>query len=544
MPKFSPKIEFGILSVLLIFNVLVMMYDITNPGVECDEVSNACGTIALLKKTTAHYSSVSIPFFGRLLPLMCVPYHASLESYLLIPAFLLFNISVFALRITPIMYGLFGLLLTYAFAKQFFSRSVSLITMLLLATNPLFIFLTKIGNWASSYQVFFAMAALYSFLRWYRGRGFVYYLSGTLLLGLGSGTRGWFLIVVVGVVVAAMVFYKEILARIKAGKCKSLGVFLCLGFVSFCAGNFLFIYANFINAQSRFITFKWIAGCLRHSEFGIDNLDYVRNLWLRFRTLWELLGQNPGKIIFLSSAPANKWYIYGFIFSTTWLVLSLFFKQEGWPPKKRVIFVLVFLTSAIFASPFTVSIFQAQHLFPLLPVIVILISVGLVAASRFFIRKAIKIFVRLAVTVFLIFLTAGNMKGITHWYALSKRTGGIGQWSDAIYSLADWIKTNRHSSVFAFNKGYERGVFFLLEGSENIGGLYFGDQAQYVNNVVSFCNYKDSKLYRLCEKDGPAEKGQFDILKKTAASLGKVLIKEKVFYQKDGTPAYCVYSVK
>ena len=211
MPKFSPKIEFGILSVLLIFSVLVMMHDITNPGVEFDEVNNACGTIALLKKTATHYFSVSIPFFGRLLPLMCVPYHASLESYLLIPAFLLFNISVFALRITPIIYGLFALLLTYAFAKQFFSRSVSLITMLLLATNPLFILLTKIGNWSSSYQVFFAMAALCSFLRWYRGSGFVYYLSGTLFLGLGSGTRSWFLIVVVGVVVAAMVFLLRIL---------------------------------------------------------------------------------------------------------------------------------------------------------------------------------------------------------------------------------------------------------------------------------------------------------------------------------------------
>ena len=544
MPKLSLKIEFGILSFLLIFNVLVAIYDITNPGIQYDEVNNACGTIALLKKGTGFYSPVSIPFFGRLLPLMCVPYHPSLESYLLIPSFLLFNISVFALRFTPIMYGLFTLLLTYAFAKQFFSRSVALITMLLLATNPLFIFLTKIGNWTSSYQTFFAMAVLCSFLSWYRGRGFVYYLLGTFFLGLGLGTRGWFIIVVAGVIVAAMVFYKEIVARIKADKCKSPLVFLCLGFVSFCVGNLLFIYANFINTQSRFITFKWIAGCLRHTSFGIDNLDYARNLWLRLHTFWELLGQNPQNIIFLSSAPVNKWYVYGFIFSIVWLVLSLFFKQERWPPKKRVLLVLVFLTSAILTSPFTVSFFQAQHLFSLLPIIAIIISAGLVTASRFFIRKAIKIFVRLAVTAFLIFLAAGNMRGITRWYALAERTGGTGEWSNAIYSLADWIKRDRHSLIFAFNQGYERVIFFLLEGSENIRGLYHEDYAQYVNNIVSFCNYKYSKLYRFCGKDGPPEKEQFDIVKKTVASLGKALIEEKVFYQRDGAPAYCVYSVK
>lgn len=544
LPKFSSKIEFGILSVLLIFNLLVATYDITNPGIEFDEVNNACGTVTLLKKTTASYSAASIPFFGRLLPLMCVPYHASLESYILIPAFLLFNINVFALRITPVIYSFFALLLTYAFAKEFFSRGVSLITMLLLATNPLFIIFTRIGNWTSSYQAFFVMAALYSFLRWYRGRGFIYYLSGALFLGLGSGTRGWFLIVVVGALVVAIAFYKEILTRVKAGKCKSLAIFLCFGFISFCIGNLPFIYANFINARSRFITFKWIARCLRHTEYGIDNLDYVKNLLLRFNTLWQLMDQNPGNIIFLSSAPANKWYIYGFIFSIAWLVFSLFFKQEAWPPKKRIIFLFVFLVSALLASPFTVSFFQAQHLFSLLPIISIIISTGLVAASRFFVKKVTKFFIHLSVMVFLIFFTMGNMKGIIHWYTLSKSTGGIGKWSDAIYSLASWIKTNKHSSVFTFNQGHPQGIFFLLGGSENIDTLYSENQEQYIDNVVWFCNSKDSKLYRLCGKVSLVEKERFEKFRKMLTDLGKTLIEEKVFYQRDGTPVYCIYSVE
>jgi 4-amino-4-deoxy-L-arabinose transferase-like glycosyltransferase len=549
MLQFSTKIEIGILLVLLIFNLLVTTHDIINPGVQYDEVFTACGTISMISKTPGwQLMLVTIPFFHRSLPVMYVPYHACLESYLLIPAFILFHFSVFSLRITPIAYSLLALLLTYVFAKYFFSRSVALITMLLLATSPFFIFYTKIGNWASSYQAFFAMGALYSFFKWYRGGSLIYYLSGMLLLGLGSSARGWFLFVPVGAVVASIVFYKEILVRIRAGRCKSFWVHLSLGFVFFCIGDFLFIYANFINTQSRFVTFHYIIKWLRHTYQGIDNLHYAYNLMLRFQTLLDMLGQN--KLLFITSSPVNKCYIYGVIFAITWFIFSIFIKQERGLSKKRILFVLVFLASAFSVSAFTVSNFSPHHLFPLFPCIAILISVGLVSVSRFFREKTAKTLARVAVTIFLILLTANNIKGIVYCHMLLKKTGGAGSWSDATNALADWFKTNQHSAIFAFDPGNSRVIFFLLEGKEMIYELSGKPESGYSQSLAAFCSHgKGSMLFRMCnqsdsgEKSYPAEAVRYYLIKKGVEDSGRTLVKEKTFYRRDGALAYIVYSI-
>ncbi|MDD5355752.1 MAG: glycosyltransferase family 39 protein [Candidatus Omnitrophica bacterium] len=540
------KIEIFILAALLIFNALAALHGIATLGIDTDEVDDACGVIAPLNKTMTSSSCVSVSLFGRNWPIMTLPYHASLQAYLVLPALLAFHINVFALRITPIAFGTLALLMTYLFARRIFGRSVALLSLSLLATNPMFIFFTKIGNFTSSYQAFFTMAALYSFLTWYRGGRRIYYLVGCLFLGLGSCTRGWFLFVVAALLVNAIIFSRSIRMRLDRDNHKALPVFLCLGLLSYCAGGFLLLYANFFNASSRFITFKSIAAYWRSTPiYGVDNFYYAGNLWQSLRTFWALLVQNPIQLSYLPPLPENTWHLVGFIFSFIYLTGFLFYQKTGGFSKKWICFMLVFLVTMLLSSSFTVSFFQSHHLFALLPMVSILTSVGLVAAGRFFTHRVARFFVQGAVTVFFVVLIFTNLRGFIQRTILLDKTGGFAQWSYAVYPLVDWIKARKPRVIFAFNQGYDKIAFFLLGGKETVHCLYAATQEQYIEKAAAFCNAENGILYRAWfTNPTPKEAARFTMLKKTAASIGKTIVEEKIFCRRDGVPMYIVYSVR
>jgi hypothetical protein len=124
------------------------------------------------------------------------------------------------------------------------------------------------------------------------------------------------------------------------------------------------------------------------------------------------------------------------------------------------------------------------------------------------------------------------------------KTGGISSWSEAVYALAEWFKTNQHSAIFAFDQGNARVIFFLLGGKEIIYDLSEESESDYIRDIHSFCSYgKGSMLYRICQQNDPAKVARFDLLKKTVEGLGETLIEEKTFYRRDGAAAYIVYSI-
>lgn len=554
MSRPSKKTELLILLILLCAYLVLATKDITLPGVSFDEVFTACGTINLLKNKETNYHAVATRLFGRLFPIMFTDYHPSLESYLLIPFFLLFGINVFSLRITPIFFGLLTLIFTYLFAKDFFNRRVALITVLLLVTSPYFISITKLGNYFHSSSIFFFVTALFCLLRWYRGVNITYFVLGAFLLGLGSSTVGWFIIVVITLLVLAIIFGKDIKKRIQKDNFKSLWLYFILGIVFFCLGDFLFIYANFINESSRFTTFKYLLSHLRDTREGVDNLSYLENLGLRLKNLLDILRENNiiNSIFSYNKSKGNNFYSFAFFIILVWLTLSLLFEKKMFFRKKKTIFLLGFIGIMFVISPFTISCFKSWHISTLIPFIKITISVGMIELSQLFRKRSFRRISQGILSIFiLLILIVPNLKILKDYYMDLRKIGGKDEWSDAIYELVEWLKETKPSNILALNFGFSFAPYFLMQGekyiqcyhcSSSMGG---SNEEECVNGFVRLFRDKNTMYFvNIHRLNFIGDKDVLSFFKRAVNIAGKILIEEKVFYQRDRSIGYIVYSVR
>jgi 4-amino-4-deoxy-L-arabinose transferase-like glycosyltransferase len=116
---------------------------------------------------------------------------------LLLPFFALLGSDVFALRLMPIVFAALTLFLTYLLTQQLFNKRVAVITYLLLAVNPSFIFWSRQGVFVTSITAMIAVASLLCWLRWYREQRTRYLYMATYLFGLGLYAKLLFLWVIV-----------------------------------------------------------------------------------------------------------------------------------------------------------------------------------------------------------------------------------------------------------------------------------------------------------------------------------------------------------
>jgi 4-amino-4-deoxy-L-arabinose transferase-like glycosyltransferase len=544
---FSKKFDLTILFSLICIYLFLSSKEIMLPGVNFDETFAATGTLSLLRnKNTDYVYLTDWTLWGRRFPLMTSAYDPALSVYLLLPFFFVFGINVFSLRIAPISFGLLTLVFTYIFVKKFFNQKAALIAMLLLVTNPYFIFAAKAGNYFLSYALFFSITALVSFLKWYESGRIHYFILGSFLLGLGLSTLIHFGVLIIALVFLFLIFRKNINDKIQQTRIKSLWIYLFLAGIFFCLGIFLFLYANLFNASTRFITLKCIFERFPKTGDGVTNLNYLNNLSIRFKNLLDFLGERDPinrPIIFKKS---NIFYLFVFFFAFLWLVFSLLFKKNMYFGKKTILFILSFIGITFIVSPFTLSSFKAYHFIILIPYIQLMTVIGLIEFSQHFRKKLIQIISRWLVFLIVLILIGFNLKIIQESYVDLKKLGGPSIWSDAIYELADWLKEVRPSKIIALTWGLSRNLYFLLEGETYVYDIHSSPDFKF--NEESFKNmlnhfFQDEQSQYIANIQWNDQRA-FELFKKAVNIAGKKLIEEKTFYHRDGKPLYIIYSVR
>jgi 4-amino-4-deoxy-L-arabinose transferase-like glycosyltransferase len=111
------------------------------PGLQYDEllfVNAAMGNV------DGTFVAWQVQILGKKLPIMLMEYIGALKALLYAPIFKLFGMSPATVCLPVILIGLITLLVTYAFVQRIFGRWVAVITLLLLATDPTFIFSNKL----------------------------------------------------------------------------------------------------------------------------------------------------------------------------------------------------------------------------------------------------------------------------------------------------------------------------------------------------------------------------------------------------------------
>lgn len=533
--------------ILFIFISIYLFLELINiklPGLYADEAFPACGAMQMIR--SKGYFMPSFRIFNINFPLMLAPYETALESYLLLPFLWGDNMNVIMLRLLPISMGALMIIFMYFFLKEFLNKEVAWLSIVLLIFNSGFLLETKLGLNSASMLHFTGIGALWSLFRWYKGKSDKYFYLGIFLLGIGISIRVWFLWYVNAMMILALIFNRELRERMG----KDIRKYSIISFLLFLISNSLFV---FYSLTSQFGTIKYIFEHFAKTQCSVNNAHYFFNLKMRIQDFigWlesksPLLGQGGWyKRTPLNEISINPLSPYIFMISFVWL-LFVSVANKTYFSRKRIIFILILFTFILLQSPFTLSALTGPHLFILYPLIQIIEGMAFIDMLTFF-KKSNVIFISVSVSCILIsFLLLESNVTLNNNYLYFKRTGGTGNNSDAIFSLVNYLKSNKIYKPIVMDWGISHNLVFLSEGRINPVAPDYVEGGHSKEAFIAQCiqSLKDNNTYIYHSLSFSNRPEIHSIFNELVTNRGKVLYQEKVFYQRDGYPVYVVYSVR
>jgi len=205
----APKLAYSILTLACIgFFLFAATCFIWSPGFYYDEVLFA--PVSYLIAGEHVRVPVGMSFLG--LPVALFPiYVGALKAYLMAPILSLFGSSFLTLRLPMILVGAFCLWLLAKFLEPRLGIKAAGFALLLAATDPLFIYTTKIDWGPTTLAALFrclAIGFLFRFFETRRSRDMALFL-GACAFGLWDKSNFIWLIIALGV--ASLIFYREAL---------------------------------------------------------------------------------------------------------------------------------------------------------------------------------------------------------------------------------------------------------------------------------------------------------------------------------------------
>ena len=194
--------------ILLLLTVyfLLSCWSLSLPGLEYDEVLFANAALGHLDETFIAYELK----LGTLrLPLMLMNYIGALKAYIYFPVFEIFPISPVTTRLPAILIGAISLLAAYLALLQLANRRVAFWVGSLIATDPSFIFHTRIDVGPTVLMMFLKTTSLLAFIKFCRTRQSSFLALGSFLIGLGVFDKANFLWYVVGLLLASLVVWHK-----------------------------------------------------------------------------------------------------------------------------------------------------------------------------------------------------------------------------------------------------------------------------------------------------------------------------------------------
>ena len=182
---------------LAYFGVMASRH-IALPGLNVDEVLGVRPAVG---------GPVARRIFG--IPVLTISYIGALKSYIYFPIFALFGGSPETIRLPTIFISLLTLALTFKLSRLHFRPSYSALLVLLMAADPIFIFMSKADYGPIVLMMFFKMLALYFFFRFIATSSPRYLWGVAISCGLGLFDKFNFMWFVLALVVAAVVVFRH-----------------------------------------------------------------------------------------------------------------------------------------------------------------------------------------------------------------------------------------------------------------------------------------------------------------------------------------------
>lgn len=389
-----------------------------------------------------------ITLAGRPFPLFVQTYLGALKSWMLIPAFRIFGPSVVVLRATNLFWQLIGLFFLMLGAWRWLGLPTALIAGLLLAFDPIFLFLSVL-DWGVAVPSFLCRCACFYFaVRWYQQRKLRDAFLIGLFAGLGFFNKADFAVFLIAVSIAALVCYRRQLIAAIRGHASAVAL-ACFGF-ALGGGPMLLKIPRMLmltisgphpNAPGEFATkFKTMLSMYDGSHFyRLMNVGGV------FERMYDgATGPRAAIGIALVLALFTLAFIFDKNLAKGRTILSF-------------IVAAALVTFGVFALPDAVRIHHAVLVYPM-PHLIIAAIVGLFwSLPR--LHRAIAL---LAVVV----VCLSGLGSIAVTEKLIRETGGRGRWSESFDKFCRENRDRSDLTIVSLDWGFNEQLMFLTDGPQ------------------------------------------------------------------------------
>ena len=184
-------------------------YHIRLPGLYYDELFELTPSLAFVKgglgSDVAWVPGTEISILGHPLPLMAHTYVGAVKTIAFVPVAAAFGITPTSVRVFTIAVAALSLVFTYLFARKVFrSAWVAAVATVLIATDPSFVFYSRVDFGPVVFMFLFKAAGLLALADWWQSGRLRSLCLGAFAFGLGVYDKADFFWIVAGVLLAAL----------------------------------------------------------------------------------------------------------------------------------------------------------------------------------------------------------------------------------------------------------------------------------------------------------------------------------------------------
>ncbi|MEX2301762.1 MAG: glycosyltransferase family 39 protein [Bryobacterales bacterium] len=416
------------------------------PGLQYDEALFVAASYPDPSRGGAGY----VEILGQPVCIMILPYLGALKGWLYRLVAEVAPASAAAVRAPAVFLGAFTLVVLFWFARRVFDARTALIAVALAASDPTFLFTTRLDWGPVVIQRLCWLGGCWLLLRWHEHPSPGWLFPASLLFGLGVFDKLTFLWLLAALVVAALtVFPRELLGSIKTKPAAIAAAGMLVGCLPFLLYRF--------TTAPRSLGLRWetslqpVFAKLSMLQHALDGTIFQG--WMAHVTAPQ--AALPDGLL----ARWVCWWTGDRLIAATWmpwalgaavLLLPLTLRT---PLRRGLLFVGVFCAIAIGLMLPVESGGSVHHLaliYPF-PQLFVAASFSAVAAGMFGATRPGRGRILMAGVASLLVLT--NVRAVTEQYGQILQYGGTPSWSEAIYELHDAVEAQDPKKVVVLDWG-------------------------------------------------------------------------------------------
>lgn len=536
------------------------------PGLYYDEALDLTPMLDIIRGApTPLLRGIGVTIGSYTWPVMLMDYMGSLNGYVTLPFMLVLGPGVVAARLSPILFSAVTIVLAYAIARAWFGRTAGLVTALLLAVNPSFIWFSRQGITVTSIMTVFSLGSWLLLDRWRRGiagsdqsrqiarRVHPVLLAAGVLLGLGLWAKIIFIWWIALLGVMGLVWFltlpRPVVAAARGGRLNLLTCLLpaapwvILGFLIGAAPFVYFNLAGLAQGQPPATIDLLFRSLLQPTQYGVDNSNLAANLNKRLQDFAVFL--NGSYFWFLAPVPYGNVYAVPAFLGAAIAGSALAFRRPEW---RKWVALMACIAAYLPISAFTVSDLWATHFFLLFPLPQMAVAVAAVwlaeaVAQRLFHEQR---FPRAALGALLVIALIALPLSRDLWVNAQYHEqlgimGGSGRFSDAVYKLAAYLDREGIVEPVALDWGIERNVR-VLTGDRVRPVELFGFSAEADDT------FRQRAQEMLAERsrryivlwDQFAVYNRRSVFTQIAQGMGRDVVETFIAHERSGLPVYIV----